>query len=255
MVSDFKRQVTGAILSEVGHGIPSDNVELDLQAGSVLVLATIGSLPSGVATEVHQGLNASAETLGRRVVASISSVRGVEVATTGVISASDIEIAAPGENLDGSGININLSLSELSPVLMCGFGGVALLGLCVYGIFALKSRRQHKVDPGRTEKEAMIPKAAAGKVHPTNSSRDNGSDSKQRDGARSPNARPQAAPDPVAGVASDRQAPPPASDARAVREFVITAADMGFNEDQARAALTEASGNTENALDLLLAEQ
>lgn len=265
LCSNFRHGVKDAILLEVGStGNPSitvkrEHVHLDLVDGSVKVFATIDSLSSDIASVVLRTLNASS-TLGSRVVAKVRSVKGVEKVTTGDVSITDIGVGAVGENLEDPMMN------RLSVSVPLGFliGGVCVCAVVVVSAIVMKQRQQagipsykvvaedarangnfhHQGGHGSAQHLHTAPKEQQlDPTHPSSSPRE--------DQAREHPAK-EDVPEHMSPAVSTTFS---AEAVRIEQEFIVTAADMGFTEHQARAALAEASGNSEIALDLLLAEQ
>lgn len=217
--ADFKSRVKGAIVSEVGiYGIGQDNVELTLNGGSVIVWATLQTV-TVTAEVVRRGLNASRTTLGRRLEASVKSVSGIELLSTGEITASDIRILSPDETLSGSKEAV-----FFIPVVVGGlcFCVVAICAACVV-----------------TRRELPNKQKGYNLAQPSRADEMNGG----ADGVRS------------AASPSAERSKEEVEREFMHREFLATAGDMGFAREIALATLARANNDTDAALDLLLAEQ
>jgi len=94
----FERRLRQVIAAEASHGVLSDHVHLLLEAGSVVVRATIASLLGDVADAVRDGLRSS-QTLGSKVAMSVSEVEGMEAVSTGPIAVTNIEARISGVRL------------------------------------------------------------------------------------------------------------------------------------------------------------
>jgi len=258
--TDFKNQVKEAILLEAGSGVTRENVHLALTDGSVKVVAVIDSLTGDMANVVHRSLNSSM-TLGRRVVSNVCSIRGVEKVSTGEIVVSDIGVGAPGERFGAS-----TNWLSWSRCLCIG----AILAIVVL-VVAITLKRQKLV--GGAEHSLVHSK------HGEEPSLPNGNNTYTRlgmSGAQTDSQSRKHDPN-IASMWTDAHQPQTQSSIDGVsvlvapavhtqgtnvgtlsaedaeQDFIAIAADMGFTEEQARAALADAGGNCEIAYDLLLA--
>lgn len=150
----LESQVKGAIAAEAGHGITPDSVLLRLQAGSVVVKATIDSLQAKTADAVTKGLHSSS-TLGPKVADGVKSVWGVDSISTGPISVTDIDAHTSG--------GTEASRQGLSPLATSFLliGTICLVASLATLLFLLWRRRQ-KQNGGYSAaaKEAEDPKQA-----------------------------------------------------------------------------------------------
>jgi len=289
----FEAQVRGAVAVEAGHGIPPDKVQLSLRQGSVIVKATIDDLSPDTAVVVQSQLKSS-QGLGLRVAESVSAVQGIGEISTGHIIVANISASSPvltDEQLSGDK-GAGFVLTPLS-VGLVAVGSTALVSalLCLVcscgrkrkpsgGGYSLAPKDDLTPDltPHLMDEDSPLQQEKDSNGH------DMGPDIRETsvvhpepEATLAPRATPEEAPEPLpshqrapaeaspppAPLPPARQAAPlpdaePAADSAeadaAYAAFIRLADDMGFPENEAGAALAEAGGNSERALQRLLAQ-
>jgi len=252
----FEAQVCGAIALEAGHGIAPDHVLLDLKEGSVAIKATIVSLSTDIAAAVESQLKATTR-LGPRVAQSVGAVQGIAEVSTGLITVTGISTTGPvlsdAPLIPGIGSMKPLSISCIAA------GSLALLAMsCIICGCCRKPKKGYALAPG----DDLLPKDAAldDEELPANEPCE-GTESPAVEATKTPASQAQGEAEPPATEPTKEREklPSPPTSARdkgeagaAYAAYIRLAKDMGFEEDQASAALAEAGGNSELALERLL---
>jgi len=128
--SAFEEKVKSTIASEVGHGTSPAGVRLHLRPGSVAVRASVGALPRGAAEAVRAQLSAS-EAFSTRMSRSLVAVQGIDAASTGPISVTNVGAVSTGDARQGAGSGWSpergLAVAAYAGVVACGLLLVLLL--------------------------------------------------------------------------------------------------------------------------------
>lgn len=308
----FEAQVKGAIVSEAGHGISPDHVNLALKAGSVIVQGTIDSLSTPVANNVQAQLNSSAK-LSQRVASSVRAVQGIEAVSTGQITVTEIVAVSsafpetPSGDMRSGVMHVFEETSKVptSLLIACVSLSTIVLALCLT-CCVLTCRKRAAVgyslapaedveSPAQDMEEALLPSTSANEadactdaadMHATESPLPNKSPTAgpvhKKEGESPPPVAPRSnMPEDGKKRSVRRRRPAAAQDDSkeergkedhtsaaagpqtkkeggradtAYATYIRLAEDMGFPENQASVALAAAGGNSEAALERLLAQ-
>lgn len=85
----LKQEVGAAVITEAGHGLSAQHIEVKLKPGSVAINVAISSLSATVASDVGKKIQQS-PTLGWRIADKVTGVRGIGSVKTGPITVTHI---------------------------------------------------------------------------------------------------------------------------------------------------------------------
>lgn len=126
--SSFETTVKKAIASEAGHGITPSAIDLALQPGSVVVLASIQSLQQETANAVVRGFNSST-TLSKKLVDSVRNVDGMAGVCTGHLTITSLG-ASLGSPLAAQD-QLGPSTKSMLFILFFMVGGICIFLACL----------------------------------------------------------------------------------------------------------------------------
>jgi len=121
----FETSIKETVAEEAGHGLVANDVSVEMSAGSVVVVATIDSLPTSVSASSLRNTMAGSTTLSSAVVSAVSGVSGIDQATSGSITVTGMTVSVKDAPQDVSRTSFG-SGHAANAIALAGFATLLL---------------------------------------------------------------------------------------------------------------------------------